>query len=151
MASGEFTAALCEQLYAAPKYVASKIRWRPGSGEGVLIFQAKVLTQDGTGLDLSGYWKKVGRHNRTRWGFSLKHLGHCIRTYDMADSHKNPGETGRIKGPHKHRFSSSKIERYAYKPDPPISESDPNEALMDFLKEGNIELRSGDYQDFMFV
>jgi hypothetical protein len=150
MASGEFTASLCEQLHAAPKYVASRIRWRAGTGEGVFIFQAKVLTEDGTGLDLSGYYDKVGRHDRTRWGFSLKYMGHCVRTYDMAAKHKNPGE-GWIKGPHKHKFSSSKIERYAYKPDPPISEADPNQALMDFLKESNITLRSGAYQDFMFA
>jgi len=46
-------------------------------------------------------------------------------------------------------FSSSRIDRYAYKPDPPITEDDPNQALLDFLKEENIELRS-DYQTFMF-
>lgn len=150
MASGEFTAGLCEQLHAAPKYAASMIRWRPGNGEGVFIFQAKVLTEDGTGLDLSGYWKKIGRHDRTRWGFALKYMGHCIRTYDMASKHKNPGG-GWVRGPHKHRFSSSKIERYAYKPDPPISETDANEALLDFLKEGNIELRGVGYQACMFA
>jgi hypothetical protein len=150
MASGEFTVQLCEQLHTAPKYVASRIRWRAGNGEGVYIFQAKVLTQDGTGLDLSGYWDKIGRHGLTRWGFALKYMGHCVRTYDMATKHKNPGE-GWIRGPHKHKFSSSKIERYAYKPDPPISEADANQALMDFLNESNIELPSGTYQDFMFA
>ncbi len=150
MASGEFTSEICERLYAAPKHVASRIRWTPGNGNMVLIFRAHVLTVDGIALDLSGYWKQIGRHNSTRWGFSLKHMGHCIRTYDMAASHKNPGEHGRIKGPHKHKFSSSKIDRYAYKPDPPLSDSDPNQSLMDFLKESNIELPIGQYQDFMF-
>lgn len=68
----------------------------------------------------------------------------------MAESHKNPGERGRVRGPHKHKFSSSKIDRYAYKPDPPISGDDPNQSLMDFLKEGNIELRTP-YQLFSFI
>jgi len=67
----------------------------------------------------------------------------------MAKKHKNPGE-GWIRGPHKHKFSSSKIDRYAYKPDPPISELNANQALMDFLKESNIDLRIP-YQDFMFA
>jgi len=149
MASSEFNATLCEQLFLAPKYVASRIRWRSGNGDDVFIFQAKVLTEDGTGLDLTGYWKKVGRHGYTRWGFSLKYMGHCVRSYDMASKHKNPGE-GWVRGPHKHKFSSSKIERFAYKPDPPLSETDANQSLMDFLKEGNIDLRT-EYQDFMFT
>lgn len=66
----------------------------------------------------------------------------------MARKHKNPG-AGWIRGPHKHKFSSSKIPRYAYKPNPPISDTDPNEALMDFLKESNITLKTP-YQSFMF-
>lgn len=149
MASGEFTQGLCDQLYAAPKSVVSRIRWRPGNGQDVLIFQAQVLTADGLGLDLSGYWKKIGRHNRTRWGFSLHYMGHCVRSWDMALKHLNAGE-GWILGPHKHKFSSSKIARYAYSPDPPICDTDPNQSLIDFLKEGNIELPPNTYQDFMF-
>lgn len=148
MAYGDFSAELCEQLFQIPKYTASRICWKP-TPSGSLIFQAKVLTVDGLGLDLFGYWNKNVNHSRARWGFSLKYAGHCIRSYDMSTYHKNPGERGKVKGPHKHRFSSSKIDRYAYKPDPPISEQDPNEALMDFLREANIELR-GDYQYFMF-
>jgi hypothetical protein len=77
-------------------------------------------------------------------------MGHCVRAYDMATKHKNPGG-GWIKGPDKHKFSSSKIARYAYTPNPPISEANPNQALMDFLKESNITLRSGTYQDFIFA
>lgn len=149
MAAGEFTPQLCEQLHALPKYVPSRLSWKPGDANGVYVFQATALLQDGTGLDLSGYWKRIERLNRTRWGFALRYLGHCVRSYDMAESHKNPGEHGRIKGPHKHRFSSSKIDRYAYKPNPPISEDDPNRALMDFLAESNIELRVT-YQNFLF-
>jgi hypothetical protein len=67
----------------------------------------------------------------------------------MAKVHRNPSGGGKVKGPHKHKYSSSKIERYAYKPDPPISEDNPNEALMDFLQEANIELPAH-YQNFMF-
>lgn len=148
MASGEFTSELCEQLHATSKYVASSLKWKRSSA-GTVLLQAAVLTEDGSGLDLVGYWVKVAKHSLPRWGFSLRYMGHCIRSYDMAASHKNPHEPGRIKGPHKHKFSSSKIPRYAYKPNPPISENDPNQALIDFLRESNIQLRQA-YQSFMF-
>jgi hypothetical protein len=91
MASGEFTYELSEQLHSVPKYVASRLAWKRGDGEDVFISQATVLTADGNGLDLSGYWQKNGRFNRARWGFSLKYMGHCVRSYDMALVHKNPG------------------------------------------------------------
>jgi hypothetical protein len=149
MASGEFSTELCEQLFAIHKYVASKINWRRGPGTSVFIFRAKILAPDGTGLDLTGHWQKNGRHDRTCWGFSLTYRGHCVRSFDMALYHRNPGGGGKIKGPHKHRFSSSKIARLAYKPDPSISDTDPNQSLMDFLTEANIELPH-DYQFFMF-
>ncbi|MFY9904795.1 MAG: hypothetical protein WAK62_06590, partial [Terriglobales bacterium] len=124
MASAEFSPELCEQLYALPKQVASRINWKRGPGEDVFIFRAKVLAPDGTGFDLTGHWKKNGRHGRTCWGFSLTYMGHCIRSFDMALYHRNPGGAGKVTGSHKHRFSSSKIARFAYKPDPPLSESD---------------------------
>jgi hypothetical protein len=149
MASGEFSAELCEQLFSVPKRTASRISWRQGSVNTVLIFQSTVLTADGTTLHLSGYWKKNDRHDRTAWGFALKYKGHCIRSFDMATYHKNPGGGGKVRGPHKHKFSSSKISRYAYKPDPPIADTEPNESLLDFLKEANIEL-AHEYQSFMF-
>ncbi len=50
MASGEFSADLCEQLFAVPKRVASRINWRRGSVDSVLIFQAKILAADGTAI-----------------------------------------------------------------------------------------------------
>jgi hypothetical protein len=140
----DFSPEFCEQLFKAPKYVASRISWKQ-SGDVKFNFQAKVLTEDGTGLDLTGCWQKNSRHNRSKWGFTLTYFGNCIRSYDMAKYHRNPGGLGKIRGPHKHRFSSSKIPRLAYKPNPPISEDDPNEALFDFLAEANIQLR-GEYQ-----
>jgi hypothetical protein len=149
MGFGDFSPELCEQLFRIRKTVASRITWRQGTSPLVFIFQATVLAPDGTGLDLSGYWNKNLHHRRTRWGFSLSYCGHCVRSYDMAISHKNPGEAGRIKGPHKHKFSSSKIPRFAYKPDPAISDDNANRALMDFLEEANVEFPT-DYQYFMF-
>jgi hypothetical protein len=146
MASGEFSSELCEQLFAVPKTVASRIAWRP-DGSGVFKFQAKVLTADGKGLDLVGYWYK--KNGEQRWGFALTYSGNCVRTYDMSKVHKNPSGGGKVRGPHKHKYSSSKIERYAYKPDPPISEDNANQALMDFLREANIALPTN-YQNLMF-
>jgi hypothetical protein len=146
MASGEFSPELCEQLFAVPKTVASRINWKTDSS-GIVKFQAQVLTADGKGLDLVGYWSR--KSGVAKWGFSLTYNGCCVRSYDMSSEHKNPGIRGRVKGPHKHKFTSSKIDRFAYKPDPPISEDDPNQALMDFLEEANIALPSN-YQHFMF-
>jgi len=148
MATSDFSPELCEQLFKVPKYLASRIVWKQ-IGSLKCLFLAKVLTEDGMGLDLSGYWVKNGRHNHSTWGFSLTYFGDCVRSYDMAVYHKNPGGGGKIRGPHKHKFSSSKIDRFAYKPDPPISEDNPNAALLDFLTEANIDLR-GEYQHFMF-
>lgn len=146
MASGEFSEQMCEQLFKVPKRVVSQINWK-AEAFGIFKFQAQVLTADGQGLDLVGYWYK--KDKTPKWGFSLSYNGHCVRSYDMAQAHKNPGMTGRVKGPHKHRYSSSKIERFAYKPDPAISENDANEALMEFLDEANIT-RPANYQNFMF-
>ena len=146
----EFTQEICELLYRTPKYVASQINWEPRTPD-VFIFRAKVLTDDGIGLDLTGHWKRNGRFGRTLWGFDLRYRRRIVRGYDMAAKHKNPGGGGHIRGPHKHRFSSSKIDRFAYLPQPPISTADANQALLDFLKECNIRFRTGDrYQAFMF-
>ncbi len=149
MASVSFSAEECEKLFKVSKFVLSHLEWKRGEAKDVFIFRAKVLTSDGAGLDLAGYWQKNGRHNRTCWGFSLKYLGNCVRSYDMGKVHRNPGGAGRVHGPHKHKYSSSKIERFAYKPDPPISELDANQSLLDFLTEANISLRHP-YQTFMF-
>ena len=146
MASGEFSPELCEQLFTVPKTVVSRINWK-NDGSGIFKFQAQVLTADGKGLHLVGYWS--AKNGVTKWGFSLTFNGYCVRSYDMSPKHKNPGVKGRVKGPHKHKYSSSKIDRLAYKPDPPISEGNPNQALMDFLQEANIEPPKN-YQNFMF-
>jgi hypothetical protein len=149
MTTVQYTPQLCEELYSIPKFVASSIHWKPGDGPGKYIFQAQILTQDGRGLDLNGVWVRNSKYGVATWGFSLYFFGNLVRSYDMAKKHKNPGG-GKVRGPHKHRFTSSKIHRFAYKPDPPISEADPNQALMDFLKESNIEPPS-DYQHFLFA
>ena len=132
-----------------PKYVASTIMWEPENDASVK-FRAQVLSRNEPyGFELVGYWQKRSKYNRATWGFSLTFHRHCIRSYDMAKQHKNPGEVGKIRGPHKHRYSSSRIPRYAYKPNPEISEQDPNQGLMDFLKEANIEVPES-YQAYMF-
>lgn len=145
----KFTPEMCEYLFLTPKYVASKILWKP---DGPMVkFRAQVLTvSDGLGLDFIGYWGHNPRYDRANWGFNLSYRRNLIRQYDMAKEHKNPEGAGRIKGPHKHKFSLSVIPRYAYKPDPPICETDPNQSLMDFLTEANIRIPE-DYQNYMFL
>jgi hypothetical protein len=147
MARTEFTAEVCEALFAAPKSLASRIAWRQRDPR-TFTFQAKVLAEDGVMLDLGGYWSHNEFHRYKRWGFSLRYLGHVIRSWDMATKHKNRGGKW-VRGPHKHKFDSSKVPRFVYKPEPPLSDSDPNQSLMDFLAEANIELPT-DYQNVMF-
>jgi hypothetical protein len=137
MAAQDFTAELAEQLYRVPKYIPSKISWKgQDQTSGVFRFVAQVLTEDGLGLELYGHWQRHGRHGRAVWGFSLAYQRHQVRSYDMALRHRNPGG-GSVRGPHKHLYRSSKIQRFAYKPNPAISEANPNRALLDFLEEGN--------------
>jgi hypothetical protein len=147
MKSKGFTVDICEALYACPKRVVSKLQW-VATRNNTFLVQAQVMTDDGDVLDLAGYWS-VSSFNERRWGFSLRYNGHVVRSFDLAKSHKNPGESGRIRGPHKHKFKSSKIPRYAYKPDPPISDTEPNQSLMDFLAEANVALPTS-YQNLMF-
>lgn len=149
MASAQqvFTVEECERLFAAPKTVVTRITWK-AVNPNTLHFQAKVVTDEGRGLDLNGVWQRIGRHGETRWGFSLNYHGNCVRSFDMAWKHKNPGGKW-IRGPHKHKFSSSRIPRMAYKPDPAISIAEPNQSLLDFLAEANIAIPAN-FQYFMF-
>jgi hypothetical protein len=55
MADTDFTPAICDELYGAAKYVASDIKWKQ-TADGIFIFRAAVLTEDGRGLELIGRW-----------------------------------------------------------------------------------------------
>jgi hypothetical protein len=143
-----FTPEACEAIYALPKVVVSQIAWKQYK-PCTFRFEAKVLCDNGEILDLYGHWKYEKATERRSWGFSLRYLGHVVRSYDMATKHKNPSN-GWVRGAHKHKFQSSKIPRFAYKPNPPISEANANDALMDFLEESNIQ-KPADYQDNIFI
>lgn len=145
----EFTADECEELFNVPKYVASRIAWKE-TNKNSYVFRAKVLTSTGKALDLFGYWKWNIKHNRAHWGFSLRHRGNLIRSFDRASYHRNAGVGGKVRGQHKHRFASSRIERFAYKPDQLLSEADAHRCLFDFLTEAHVELPKN-YQFFMFT
>jgi hypothetical protein len=80
------------------KTVITRIVWKEVD-RNTLRFHAKVVTADNIGLDLHGHYQKIGRHGVTRWGFSLTYRGNCVRQYDMALKHRNPGG-GKVKGPH---------------------------------------------------
>ena len=143
----KFTTQMCEYLHVTPKYLATRINWQ---AEGSTVkFRAKVITiENGIGLDLHGYFLYSPRYKRMTWGFNLSCRKNLVRQYDLAKRHWNqPGDE--VKGPHKHKYCSSLLPRYAYKPDPPITESDANFALLDFLKEENISIPV-DYQHYMF-
>lgn len=150
MASAEFTEAMCEAIFKAPKKLVSRIEWFTENPQ-TLRFAAKVICEtENLVLDLNGCWCHNTFLGHRRWGFALKLGGYVIRSYDMSKKHKNFGVVGqRVHGPHKHRFRNSKIARFAYKPNPPISDTDPNQSLMDFLAEANIELPT-EYQSIIF-
>jgi hypothetical protein len=144
----QFSEEMCEAIHSVPKYVGSKIEWK--SDGPSLKFRAQVFTVDGKyALELVGCYGHNPRYGRITWGFSLTFRRHVIRSYDMARKHKNIGHPGWVRGPHKHRFANSRIPRFAYKPNPPITETDCNDALIDFLKESNIEVPK-DYQRHIF-
>jgi hypothetical protein len=146
----EFTEEMCEAIFRAPKKLASQIEWFV-ENPNTFRFEAKVICESqNLVLDLNGHWCHNTLLKRRRWGFALKLGGYAIRSYDMSKKHKNFGIVGkRVRGPHKHRFKMSKIARFAYSPDPPISDTDPNQSLMDFLTEAHIELPA-EYQSVMF-
>lgn len=147
-ASQGFSAEECERLFTVAKTITTKLAWKQ-QNENTMRFHAKVVTVDGVGLDLRGTWQRIGRHGATRWGFSLLYNGHCVRQYDMARKHHNPG-TGWVKGQHKHKYSSSLIPRLAYKPKPPISDNELNRSLFDFMTEASIAIPAN-YQHVMFL
>lgn len=150
MPNVEFTEEMCEAIFNAPKKLASRIDWFV-QNTNTFRFEAKVICEsENLILDLSGQWCHNTFLKHRRWGFALKLGGYIIRSYDMSKKHKNFGVVGqRIHGPHKHRFRTSKITRFAYKPNPAICDTDPNQSLMDFLTEASIELPK-EYQSVMF-
>ena len=95
MASAEFSPELCEQLYALPKQVASRINWKRGPGEDVFLFQSKSSGSRRNRLRSNGPLEK----ERTTWphvlGIFIDVYRPLHRGFDMAIYHRNPGGLAR--------------------------------------------------------
>ena len=121
-------------LVASAKVIAANLVWRFQRG-GYRI-EATVLVEDsGEVLRLVGY---VGRKNRS---FALLYRSTPIRKFTVHDRHIDPKTGERVTGPHKHWWDDEYEDNRVYIPDD-IRIGDPNDELVDFLKECNIDLRA---------
>ncbi len=124
-----------------PKIIASNIRWtrydRAYRLDDVLI----LCINSNQILKLRGY---IGPRNHS---FVILFKNYPIRKWTVHNSGKLPDGT-RIDGPHKHAWDDDLEDEWCYIPTD-ISIGNPNEELMDFLKECNIDLLGG-YQAELF-
>lgn len=130
------TAEQANRLVAEPKVIAVNLSWR--FARGAYRLDATVLsTETAETLSLRGY---VGRKNRS---FALLYQNTPIRKYTVHDRHTDPKTGLRATGPHKHFWDDTYEDNRVYIPDD-IRIGNPNDELLDFLKECNIALR-GEY------
>ena len=135
------TAVESEAILAEPKVVAANLAWQ--FQRGGYRLEATVLAEEsGELLKLRGY---VGRKNRS---FVILYKNTPIRKYTVHDRHTDPKTGERVTGPHKHFWDDIYEDNRVYIPND-IRAGNPNDELIDFLKECNIDLR-GSYQSESF-
>ena len=135
------TAEQADRLIAEPKVIAVNLSWRFARG-GYRLEATVLATETAELLSCHGF---VGRKNRS---FVLLYQNTPIRKYTVHDRHIDPKTGFRATGPHKHFWDDIYKDDLVYIPDD-IRIGNPNDELLDFLKECNISLR-GEYnaQDF---
>ena len=101
-----------------------------------------MAEESGQTLSLRGF---VGKKNRS---FVLLYKNNPIRKYTVHAWHRHPITKERITDPHKHTWDDEWQDRLIYIPDD-IRIGNPNDELIDFLKECNISLRSS-YSPMLF-
>lgn len=127
------TADEAENLLAKPKVIGANLTWRPD--RGMQRLNAAVQAEEtGEMLELRGY---VGQRNRS---FVLLYQNVPIRKYTVHSRHKDPVTKETVTGPHKHTWDDIYEDNRVYVPND-IRIGNPDEELMDFLKECNITLR----------
>ena len=133
------TAAEAERILAENKVIAMNMAWR--FHRSAYRLESSVLCEaSGEILSLRGY---IGKTNRS---FTLLYRNLPIRKYTVHDRHRDP-ETRKVHTvPHKHFWDDKWEDKRVYIPDD-IRIGEPNEELMDFLRECNIALR-GSYKEF---
>ena len=121
-----------EAVLAEQNTLTANLNWRP-HGRGFRLDSAQVLAlESGNLLRLTGY---LGSSNRS---FALLYKNLPIRKYTVHSSHRNPDGTV-TRGPHKHTWDDVDEDRWTYVPDD-ITQGNPMQELLDFLKECNIQV-----------
>ena len=127
------TKALADQLLQQEKVIAANLVWRQ-SGQSYRLEARALATSSGELLRLVGF---VGIKNRS---YALLHRNTPIRKYTVHDRHTNPNTGQVLREPHKHYWDDEWEDHLAYVPHD-IRQGNPNEEILDFLKECNITLR----------
>ncbi len=125
-----------EHLFGLKKTpLTDSIEWQPLEG-GFLNLQFAVRCEDGTGLDVRGWYNpKTGKY-----GFALLHAGvYTIRRWDKKSGHRDPISHMTIRGPHKHYHHEDFGDSPASETQD-VDSADVNRGLRDFLKECKVEL-----------
>ncbi len=135
------TRAEAEAILAEPKVIAANLAWQ-FQRDGYRLETIVLAEESGEPLSLRGY---VGRKNRS---FALLYKNTPIRKYTVHERHTDPKTGERVFGPHKHFWDDAYADNRVYVPND-IRIGNPNEELLDFLKECSIALR-GSYQTDLF-
>ncbi len=121
-----------DRILAEEKVIEENLQWQ-FDGRGYRLDARVFANRAGEVLRLLGY---VGRKNRS---FALLYRDTPIRKYTVHDRHRDPATGEVFRGPHKHWWDDVWEDRRVYIPDD-IRTGDPNEELVDFLGECNIQL-----------
>jgi hypothetical protein len=140
-----------EDLYRLPKRItAATHRWVPRSTENPTSFylEIDVITEDEDENELVvRAWQ--GLIGKRRYSFALLNKDKTpIRRWDDKLGDEHPITKAKTNGPHKHFWTAENQDR-AWYPTTDIRINDPNGAILDFMKECNIETRGFHIQENM--
>jgi hypothetical protein len=126
------TEAEAQRILAEAKVIVGDLGWRAVAGSYRL--EAVVVSEDTEeALSLRGY---VGTQNRS---FALLFRDTPIRKFTVHPWHIDPVARQRVTDPHKHTWDDIYQDRRVYLPTD-IRIGDPNDEILDFLRECNISL-----------
>jgi hypothetical protein len=126
------SASEADAIIAEHKVIAVNLRWSR-DGRNYRLDAAVLSLESGHMLRLRGF---VGRTNRS---LAVLFENTPIRKYTVHDRHRDPVSREVIRQPHKHYWDDDWQDKRVYILDD-IRTGDPNEELLDFLAECNIEL-----------
>lgn len=124
-----------QKILAEPKVIRQDLVWS-ASGRAYRLEAVVIATVSGETLSLHGY---VGVQNRS---FALLYRDTPIRKFTVHPWHIDPVTRERVTDPHKHTWDDVYQDRRVYLPTD-IRIGDPNDEILDFLRECNISLLGG--------